>query len=148
MVQDQALRIGELARRTGLRTSAVRYYERRGILPRPHRLPNGHRVYGKDALPYLRLIRGAQALGITLRDVGRLVQLVSCGQPPCEQVHALVEAKLGQVEKTIRELETLRVQLKRAATATRPGRCPATDLCPCEDQRRCLPVVARQPNRP
>ena len=130
MVQDQVLLIGELARRTGLRTSAVRYYERRGVLPRPRRLPSGHRVYGQETLAYLQLMRRAKALGISLKDIRRLIQVVAGGQKPCEQVHALVGARLRQVELTIRELEALRIQLKSAWNSTRPGRCRATELCP------------------
>ncbi len=96
MVQGQAhpLTIGELARSAGVKTSTLRYYERRGILPRPQRLPNGYRVYGDESLTYLRLIRRGQALGITLKEVRHLVQLVRHRQRPCEQVHALVAARL------------------------------------------------------
>jgi DNA-binding transcriptional MerR regulator len=132
MVQGQAhtLTIGELARSSGLKTSTLRYYERRGVLPLPRRLPNGYRVYGEQALTYLRLIRQARRLGITLKEARQLVDLVQRRQSPCRQVHALVAARLRHVEVAIGELEAVRDKLATVWKRTRPGRCPATDLCP------------------
>jgi DNA-binding transcriptional MerR regulator len=130
MVQGQGLRIGELARCAELSPSALRYYEKRGVLPRPRRLPNGYRLYSEEALANLRLVRHAQALGITLKDIRQLLELVRCRQRPCEHVHALLAARLRHVERTLHELEALRAQLKVVLKKTRPGRCPATDLCP------------------
>jgi DNA-binding transcriptional MerR regulator len=45
-------------------------------MPRPRRLPNGYRVYDEEALANLRLMRRAQALGITLKDICQLLELV------------------------------------------------------------------------
>jgi DNA-binding transcriptional MerR regulator len=133
MIQGQApLTIGALARRVGLRPSAVRYYERRGIVPRPSRLPNGYRVYDEKALTYLRLVRTAQALGITLKELRPLVQLVQQHTRPCERVHALVASRLREVEATIHELELLRRQLRALVRRTRPGTCPSSELCPSD----------------
>lgn len=131
MIQGQALlTIGALARRVGLRPSAVRYYERRGIVPRPARLPNGYRVYDEKALIYLRLVRTAQALGITLKEVRPVVQLVQRRTRPCERVHVLVASRLREVEATMQEFELLRRQLRALVRQTRPGTCPSSELCP------------------
>ena len=62
MVEGEDLRIGELARWAELSPSALRYYEKRGILPRPRRLPNGYRVYGEEGLA--ELATGAPRPGI------------------------------------------------------------------------------------
>ena len=139
MVQGQArvasqvpLTIGVLARRIGLRPSAVRYYERLGVVPRPSRMPNGYRVYDETALTYLRLVRRAQALGITLDEVRPLVQLVQRRARPCEHVHQLVVSRLRQVESTMKELELLRKELRALMRQTRPGVCQPTELCPSE----------------
>ena len=90
-LEGQALTIGALAQHARLRPSAIRYYERRGILPRPQRLANGYRVYGEDVLTYLRLVRQTQTLGVTLKDTGELIRLLQCDpQRSCEHVHELL----------------------------------------------------------
>lgn len=130
MVKGQPLSIGALAKNIGLRPSAVRYYERRGILPRPRRLPNGYRVYDEEALVYLRLLRQTQTLGITLKDAHELIRLLRCDQRPCEHVHELLANRLRNVEDTIRDLSLLRGKLRMALKETSPGKCPPTELCP------------------
>lgn len=67
------MKIGELARRTGLRHSRIRYYERIGLLRTVDRLPNGYRLYSDDAELVLRLIGMAQRAGFTLDEIQQLV---------------------------------------------------------------------------
>lgn len=130
MVESQALTIGVLAKRMGLRTSAVRYYERHGILPGPQRLPNGYRVYDESALTYLRLLRQTQALGVPLKEARDLIRLLQRRQRPCERVHEMVTRRLGEVERTIRDLSLLRAKLRTLLKGTSPEQCPPTELCP------------------
>jgi DNA-binding transcriptional MerR regulator len=66
--------IGVLARRMGLETSAVRFYERQG-LNAYDRLSNGYRVYGEDAANVLRFICKAKALGFSLEQIGEILQI-------------------------------------------------------------------------
>ena len=130
MVEGQPLTIGALAKHMGLRPSTLRYYERRGILPRPQRLSNGYRIYDQHALTYLRLVRQSRTLGITLKDARNLIRLLEEDRRPCEQVHMLVGKRLREVEAAIRDLAALRRKLRMALRATSPGRCRPTDLCP------------------
>lgn len=67
------MKIGELARRTGLRHSRIRYYERIGLLRTVDRLPNGYRLYSDDAELVLGLIAMAQRAGFTLDEIQQLV---------------------------------------------------------------------------
>ena len=62
------MKIGELAGRSGLNASAIRYYERRGLLPAPH-LAGGQRQYSPDALHRILLIRFASEMGFTLSEI-------------------------------------------------------------------------------
>ena len=62
------MKIGELAGRSGLNASAIRYYERRGLLPAPHRA-GGQRRYPADALHRVVLIRFASEMGFTLSEI-------------------------------------------------------------------------------
>ena len=132
--QVRALTVGELARRTGLRPSAVRFYERRGIIPRATRLPNGYRIYEEDAVASIALIRNAQALGITLREARQLLEMLLARKRPCEHARKLIEGRLRSVESTLTQLETLRGELRKHLRRMSPGRCPSSAICPMSDE--------------
>ena len=66
----ESMKIGELARRSGLATTALRYYENAGLLPESRRTASGYRAYDADALPRLAFIRAAQAVGSGYRSIG------------------------------------------------------------------------------
>src|SRR5689334_17498826 len=68
------LTIGELANRTGLRTSALRYYEDQGLLEPAERTAAGYRLYDESAEQTVRFIQRAQRLGFSLTDIGLLLQ--------------------------------------------------------------------------
>ncbi len=126
------LTIGTLARRTGVRASAVRYYEARGLLKPAARLPNGYRIYGEEALRLLRFVRRAQALGITLEEVKQLLALSGQGRQPCPRVKELARQHLQDIELKIRELKLLRKQLRELLT--RKPRRSRAELCPLIEQ--------------
>jgi len=67
------MRISEVAVRTGVLATTIRFYENIGLLPPPHRL-NGHRVYGTDVLDRLTLIRFGQNAGFSLKELKSLFQ--------------------------------------------------------------------------
>lgn len=68
------LSIGELARRTGLNTSALRYYEEQDLLNPISRTASGYRIYAAEAEQTLQIIRRAQRLGFSLADIRLLIQ--------------------------------------------------------------------------
>lgn len=67
--------VSELARRAGIAPSAVRWYEREGVIPKATRRANGYRQFGEDALPRLRLVVSLRRLGLDPQDAGRVAQL-------------------------------------------------------------------------
>src|SRR6267378_1367440 len=67
------MRIGELSAETSVSIQTLRYYERRGLLPAPHRRASGFRVYDPDTTRRVRFIRRAQDLGFTLQEIGILL---------------------------------------------------------------------------
>src|SRR5438034_7494707 len=74
--------IGELGKAAGIAPKTVRFYEDKGLIPRPGRTPAGYRVYGAEDVQRLVLIRRARVLGFSLSEVHRLVRLAehgSCG---------------------------------------------------------------------
>jgi len=124
------LTIGKLSRRVGLRPSAIRYYERHGILPRSSRLLNGYRVYGEDSVQSVRFVGRAQSFGMTLKEVKQLLELTRRGQRPCDRVRKLARQRLSDVELRIHELELLRSQLRALLRRREPKGSRAGELCP------------------
>ena len=72
--QKHMLSIGQLAKRAGVRTSALRYYEEQGLLRPAARQANGYRLYDANAEDTLRFIQRAQRLGFALADIRALLQ--------------------------------------------------------------------------
>jgi DNA-binding transcriptional MerR regulator len=67
--------IGELAARSGIAASAIRYYEQAGLMPKAERGANGYRAYGDSALERVNLIQIGQKLGLTLEAIRAVMAL-------------------------------------------------------------------------
>src|SRR5215470_3917288 len=123
------LTIGRVARTVGIQPSAIRYYERRGIVKPAARGSSGYRFYGDDAIKLLLFVRRAQALGMRLEEIKSLLNLASQGQQPCSHVKQVARSHLREVDQKIRELKALRNQLesllRRRVTKSQEG-----ELCP------------------
>src|SRR5262249_25244206 len=115
-----AMRIGTVAPRTGLATSAIRYYERLGLLP-PARRQNGQRSYGEDVLVRLEVIRGAVASGFTLQEIRKLF----AGRPYSERLRRLAAAKIEELDRSIERSRTMQGLLKKALRC----RCLTLEEC-------------------
>lgn len=114
--------IGELAARSGITPDALRYYERLGLLPAPQRTRGGFRVYSAETLDRLRFIKQAQAVGLTLHEIGELVGYQDQGGlKRCRQVRDLLKAKLVDLQAKLTELEEFRNTLSGYL-----GRCEQT----------------------
>ncbi|MEU6311069.1 MerR family transcriptional regulator [Streptomyces sp. NPDC047014] len=100
------LAIGELARRVGMRPSALRYYESIGLLP-PAERAAGRRVYPAAVVRRIALIRMAQRAGFTLAEIRRLLEADS-GRGATRQWRALAERKLPELDLFIRQTQLLR----------------------------------------
>jgi DNA-binding transcriptional MerR regulator len=106
------LRAGELARAVGVSADTLHHYERKGVLARPRRSPNGYREYPLEALDRVRLVRRAIAIGFTLDELARILRARDRGVAPCREVRALASAKLAAVEERLRELVAVREELR------------------------------------
>ena len=101
--------IGEVARRAGLRTSAIRYYERLGLLPAPPRT-SGRRRYAEDVLVRLQLIRFARDSGFTIREIRKLL----AGRPYSSALRQMASAKVLELEGVIARARTMQSLLEIA----------------------------------
>jgi DNA-binding transcriptional MerR regulator len=83
---SQILRIGELASRAAMSVDAIRFYEKRGLLPKAQRSAGQFRVYSPRDLEHVRFIRQTQALGFSLREIRELVDLRDRKTEACKTV--------------------------------------------------------------
>jgi MerR family redox-sensitive transcriptional activator SoxR len=120
----EQLTIGQLARRAGLRTSAIRYYESVGVLPEPER-ERGQRRYSEDTVRRLELVGVAKRAGLSLDEARVLLAADDEGTPVHEPLRGLAERKLPEVEALIERAEAMR----RWLTAAGGCECRTLDAC-------------------
>jgi MerR family copper efflux transcriptional regulator len=100
--------IGEAARRSGLTPKAVRLYEERGLLPSVERTQAGYRLYTEHDIRALRFIRQARAVGLGLAEIHTIMTLRRAGVPPSKDIIGLLQARFGEIERQLSELQALR----------------------------------------
>jgi len=118
------LTIGEVARRAGIRASAIRYYEEAGLLPEPERV-GGKRRYDEGVLRRLELIRGAKRAGFTLGEIRTLVWGFPAETAAAERWRTLATEKLGEVDEAVAQLRRTRELLEEALRCE----CGSLDEC-------------------
>lgn len=133
------MRIGELARRAGVSTKTIRYYEEIGLLPEPERAPNGYRTYPERAVDRLRFIKDAQASGLTLTEVSAILELRESGEPTCHHVVELLEEHLEALDAQIAALRAMRRKLRELTDRAR-----SMDPASCTDPDRCQTIAGAE----
>lgn len=130
----EGLPIREIARRAGVQPSALRYYERVGLLKAPPRV-SGQRRYAPEVLDTLRLVELAQEAGFTIAEIRELLEGFDEATPASERWQALAREKLTEVRALIEQAR----RMERLLHALLDCRC--TRLADCA--RYCAP-----PSRP
>jgi MerR family transcriptional regulator, redox-sensitive transcriptional activator SoxR len=123
-MSEALMTIGQIATEAGLNTSAIRYYERNGVLPEAERV-SGQRRYTADTLARLRIIDVAQHAGFSLEEIKVLLAATDAGTPPHERLQELAARKLPDIDALIQRAELIRAWL---STATGCG-CDTLDVC-------------------
>jgi len=103
--------IGEVARRAELRPSAIRYYEKLGLLPKPWR-SGGRRRYDAGILERLAIVRFAKFVGFRIDEIKLLLD-GSSGRPPPQRWRHIAERKVGEVDTLITEAIAVRTLLQQ-----------------------------------
>lgn len=111
MTNDTQMTIGQLAKRVGLRTSALRYYEEQGLLEPTARTEAGYRLYGAEAEQTLRFIQRAQRLGFSLDDIRTLLRGWQLGDLSDETVIKTAESRYFTLERQVTQLLVLQHEL-------------------------------------
>ena len=109
----KSLTIGRLARQAGVNLETVRYYERRGLLPKPPRSASGYRLFPAEAARWLRFIRRAQELGFSLGEIRELLALRLSASARRTDVRKRAEAKIADIDAKIRSLDSMKRTLRK-----------------------------------
>ncbi|MPV37881.1 heavy metal-responsive transcriptional regulator [Georgenia subflava] len=126
------MRIGEVAQAAGTSTKTLRFYEDVGLLPPAERTRSGYRDYDAEVLGRLGFIHRGQAAGLTLAQIGQVLQIRDGGEAPCRHVTDLLKARIETIDRQIAELQQLRTaiaELRDHAAGADPTTCPPEDVC-------------------
>jgi MerR family redox-sensitive transcriptional activator SoxR len=125
--------IGEMARRAGLRPSAVRYYEKIGLLPKPERI-GGQRRYQPGALNHLAVIDAAKRAGFRVEEIKQLFHGFGQGIPASRRWQLLARRKITEMDEQIASARKMKRLLEKA------------DRCRCLNLEDCGSVFLASPH--
>jgi MerR family transcriptional regulator, redox-sensitive transcriptional activator SoxR len=122
------LTIGEVARRAGVATSSIRYYERIQLLPEPERV-SGQRRYRADVLGKLGFIGVAQSAGFKLSEIKELIAGVDSDGGMGEQMRTLSSKKLDEVEALLARTQAMKgwLEVAQECGCATPAECALFD---------------------
>jgi DNA-binding transcriptional MerR regulator len=113
LTQEQKLLfIGQIAEQSGIPIRTIRYYEALGLLKSSDRSEGGFRQFSPQVLTRLAFIKRAQSLGLSLEEIGEILQVYDRGEPPCGELKDKLEDKLLEIDRQIEQLLTLQTELK------------------------------------
>ncbi|SRR5690606_28295867 len=105
------MRIGELAKTTGVDVPTIRFYEQEGILAAPPRTEAGYRQYGATHRETLQFIRHCRSLDLSLAEIRSLLNYREHPELGCDEINQLVANHIDQVQQRIAQLRLLEQQL-------------------------------------
>lgn len=103
----EELAIGEVARRAGLRPSALRYYESIGLMPAPKRV-SGRRRYDESTVQMLKVVQLAQQAGFTVAQIQTLLHGFAADTPPAARWVPLARQKLQELDAQIERAQKMK----------------------------------------
>jgi MerR family redox-sensitive transcriptional activator SoxR len=118
------MKIGAIAERAQTTPSAIRYYERIGLLPPAQRV-SGQRVYDAGTVEYLEVIANAQSLGFSLDEIKTLLGTFRLGADPSEECRAMAQAKMQELDDLIARARKMKQVLEHGLT------CQCASLSGC-----------------
>ena len=117
------MKIGQVARQAEVSVDTVRFYERRGVLPKPDRLASGYRIYTQAAVERIHLTRRLQQLGFTLDEVVDALHATDRGDATCESERWRMEAVIERIEAKMEELRAVQREIRTVMAACDKGAC-------------------------
>jgi DNA-binding transcriptional MerR regulator len=126
--------ISDTAAQAGVSADTLRYYERIGLLAAPDRTPSGYRLYDPSTPERVRLIKGAQRIGLRLDAIKNLLDILDRGACPCGHTRRLVEQRVADVDRELRDLQALRGDLVRLLAGLDDCPEPPAGACWCASE--------------
>lgn len=111
--------IGDAAKAIGVSAKAIRIWEAKGLLPPAERTEAGYRLFSEHDIAILRFILRARTLGLTLAEIKDILDLHRHGNPPCDQVTALLDKHIRDIDRAVAHLRALRTALAAALQTAR-----------------------------
>ena len=108
-----SLKIGEVARASGVGIETIRFYERDGLLAKPDRKPSGYRQYDPSVVARLQFIRDTKELGFALSEIRELLRLRFDAETRCAHIRDLATRKIKDIETRILNLQNMRRSLQK-----------------------------------
>jgi DNA-binding transcriptional MerR regulator len=105
------LKIGELAKQTGVSVGTLRYYESLALIVPFERSASGYRYYAETAVQTIQFIRKAQALQFSLTEIKQILVIREQGNPACATVRGLLNEKIAKVDQQIQQLDEFKIEL-------------------------------------
>jgi Hg(II)-responsive transcriptional regulator len=113
--------IGEAAEQAGVNVQTLRYYERRGLLPRAARRASGYREFPDESVRIVRFIKRAQDLGFSLDEVEELLRLRRQPGRSRSRIRSVADEKIRQIDQKIAELDRIKRALQTLVHSCRDG---------------------------
>lgn len=107
------MKIGEVAKASGIGIEALRFYERSGLLGKTARSPVGYRIYDEGIFDRLAFIKKAQTLGFSLEEIKKIISDAQSGVIPCDEVREIVRLRLREVDERVKEMQRYRRELAK-----------------------------------
>ncbi|MFN9635970.1 MAG: MerR family transcriptional regulator [Synechococcaceae cyanobacterium] len=108
-----SLRIGEVARRTGLPVKTIRYYCDEGLLQPRARSSGGYRLFDEENLAELAIIRALRAMDVSIPELARILEVRRAGVCNCSVLKDSISAKMESIDRRMCELSAMKDELAR-----------------------------------
>ena len=129
--EEKLLRIGQISSIAQVSVKTIRYYEKLGLLQALKRTEGGFRLFSPEVIGRLNFIKRSQNLGLSLTEIGQLLQIHDRGEMPCNEVRHTLQTKIEQIDACIKQLRDLKVELQSLISETKPIKKRKADIiCP------------------
>jgi MerR family mercuric resistance operon transcriptional regulator len=129
-----------LAKKTQVNVETVRYYERRGLIPKPPRPRFGYREYSQNIIGRIQFIKRAQELGFSLKEISELLSLRVDPNTTCGDIKRMAEIKIADIKEKIRTLKIIKKALTKLVTMCcgqgPTGECPIMEVLDTKEENR------------
>lgn len=105
------MKIGELAKKTGLTADAIRFYEKSGLIKGPSRTEGGYREFSSDTVAAIEFISHCRSLDIPIAEIKKLLNVRSGSAKSCREANLVIDEQLAKLRERIKELKYLEKSL-------------------------------------